>query len=125
MSEEKAIKTNDNLDKEGKLNKDSSGKLLVYELDAEFILGMAKVMSVNKKEFGGKYERGNYRDPINPVLLEESMERHMLDVKKAMQQGKSLIDETDGCNQLFKVAVNALMLWVQVKDNSENKQFLK
>ncbi len=115
--------TTDSVDSSGKLNKDSNGKWMTYEVDAEFQQGMAKVMSVNKLEFGGKYARGNFRDPINPILLVESLERHLLKVKEAMQKGESLIDETDGCNHLFKLGTNAQMLFVQIKDNSELKKY--
>ena len=89
--------------------KESEGKLMTMELDSRFTKEMAKVMTINKI----KYERGNKYKDIDPILLFESMERHLLAVKEHLQYGTSIIDD-DGCNHLAKVATNADMLFIQL-----------
>lgn len=95
--------------------KDKHKKLMTHELDAEFIKSMAEVLSINKVEWGGKYERGNHYKNINPVEILESMERHLLEVKKHFQQVKiENLKDSDNCSHIVKIAVNAMMLHIQL-----------
>ena len=97
--------------------KDSSNKLMTYEIDANFIQDMAKVMSVNKIENGGKYERLNYLKPINPILLLESIGRHYLELVAHFQEGNITdLQDPDGSGSILtKIAVNSMMLSVQLR----------
>lgn len=100
-----------------KLIKDDKGKILTMEIDAEFIKDLAHVMSINKTEWGGKYERNTWKDTAqNPVKIFEAMERHLLDVKSAMQNNKSFIDSTDGASHILKIVTNAMILHTLLKE---------
>lgn len=101
---------------EGQGYKDSTNKIMTYELDSIFIQNMAKVMSMNKKDWGGKYDRLNHYKDINPIELIESIERHLLTLKEHWQNNKieDLIDD-DNCSHLTKIATNAQMLAIQLR----------
>ncbi len=95
-------------------SKESSGKLMTNELWGQFQKNMAYAMTLSKQS--GKYPKGNWMKPINPLELLESLERHFLEVKIALQENKPelLKDNTDGCDHLVKLANNCSMLHYQL-----------
>ena len=87
--------------------KDLDGKLN-YELDWDFVQGMAEKMSVNK----GKYEPYNWQKPIDVKVLKQSLLRHVIDVLK----GNYSDDERD-FGHFESIALNAMMIYYQLKNN--------
>lgn len=101
--------------------KENNNKLLTLEVDAEFIEKMMKVMTDNKV----KYPRFNHYKDIDPILLFEAMERHLLEAKMVIQEKikkgepiTDVIDETDNNSHIVKIATNAMMFWIQVNKNN-------
>ena len=80
--------------------KESKDKMTV-ELDWGFIKEMALRMDQNKH----KYPRGNWKENIDKVELEDALMRHWF----AYQENKT--DE----NHLAAIALNAMMIWVQTQ----------
>ena len=79
-----------------------------------FKKNMAAAMTVSKSN--GKYPPLNWMKPIDPLSLLESIERHFLEVKIALQENKPdlLVDETDKQDHLVKIANNRMMLHYQL-----------
>jgi hypothetical protein len=98
---------------QSKGSKDNNGKLQTMELWGEFQIMMAEAMTVSKK---GKYPPLNWTKVINPYELLQSIERHFLEVKIAMQncQIDTLTDPTDHIDHLVKIANNCSMLQYQL-----------
>lgn len=95
----------------GKGKKESSGKL-EYELDWEFIEGMAKRMAKNK----GKYPPYNWHKPIDVSKLQQSLSRHFVEVMK----GNFSDDQEMG--HLYALAVNAMMIAYQLNGKGKELQ---
>ena len=110
-----------NTKEDGEDIKQSKGKLLAYEWDADFQLECLKVMSVNKKSWGGKYEEWSYKLNQDPIKIIAALERHLLAVKSALQNGKTLIDETDGCSHICKIASNSMILYTAINGDKHIK----
>jgi len=93
--------------------KDNSNKTQTMEVWGEFQKKMAEAMTVSKT---GKYPPLNWTRPLNPYDLLQSIERHFLEVKIAMQECDidGLIDETDYIEHLVKIANNCSMLQYQL-----------
>ncbi len=86
--------------------KEENGKL-EYELDWEFIEGMAKRMSLNK----GKYPPYNWRKGIDIEKLKNALARHFMEVMKG-----NISDEQE-MGHLYALACNAMMIVAQQKIN--------
>jgi len=94
--------------------KESQDKLMTNEVWGEFQKMMAEAMTVSKSS--GKYPPLNWRNKIDPLSLLESIERHFLEVKIALQENKLdlLTDDTDKVDHLVKIANNCMMLQFQL-----------
>ncbi len=94
--------------------KDSQNKIMTNEIWGQFQKDMAAAMTVSKSN--GKYPPLNWMKPIDPLSLLESIERHFLEVKIALQENKPdlLVDETDKQDHLVKIANNCMMLHYQL-----------
>lgn len=95
--------SNPPLGKEIEGRKESEGKLF-YELDFEFITQMAERISQNKS----KYEKWNWKKPIDVESLKQALFRHVL----AVMNGDVSEDH------LGAVAINAMMINYQQKMES-------
>ncbi len=114
---------NDIVKKQAKGGKEYSDKLMLNEIDGEFYKELGKVMSVNKVEWGGKYERQSFKLIKDPILLLEAAERHLLEVKIRLQKGLlNMNDETDNCNHIAKVSTNCMMLFHLLNKKSNEFQ---
>jgi hypothetical protein len=91
--------------------KESSGKLS-FELDWDFIEGMAKRMSKNK----GKYPPYNWKKPIDTEKLIQPLIRHFVSVMKGEYE-----DDGDPVGHLHAIALNAMMLTYQIKNNGRGE----
>lgn len=80
--------------------KESENKLF-YELDFEFITQIAERIAVNKN----KYEKWNWKKPMDVELLKQALFRHTL----AVMNG----DETE--DHISAICVNAMMINYQQK----------
>lgn len=110
--------------------KETEGKVMVGEVWAKFQWYMAEAMTKSKS----KYPPKNWMKPMeNPIELLESIERHMLQVKMAIQEDDPdlLVDSEDGVDHLVKIANNCSMLQYQLEnyyqfedDRSYNPNFL-
>lgn len=83
---------------------DTEGKVMLSELYWEFIYEMAKVMTVNKE----KYPPKNHFEEMNPELLLEKANRHMIQIWMGVEK-----DPTDGFPHSVKVATNMMMYFYQ------------
>ena len=104
--------------------KDNEAKIQTMELWGEFQVMMAEAMTVSKK---GKYPPLNWTKVINPYHLLQSIERHFLEVKQAMQSCNSdiLVDPTDHIDHLVKIANNCSMLQYQLQNHYPSSASLK
>lgn len=94
--------------------KDTEGKIRVDEVWGRFQLYMAEAMTKSKS----KYPDKNWMKPMeNPEDLISSIERHMLQVKIAIQEDRPelLTDSEDGVDHLVKIANNCFMLQYQLE----------
>lgn len=87
--------------------KESEGKL-DYELDWDFIKGMAVRMSQNK----GKYPPYNWKKPIDVDKLKQSISRHFIEVQEGNYK-----DEEQDYGHLYALACNAMMIIYQLENN--------
>ena len=92
--------SNPPFEKDFKGVKESEGKVF-YELDFEFITQMAERITQNK----GKYEKWNWKKPIDIESLKQALFRHTL----AIMNGD--VNE----DHLAAVAVNAMIINYQQK----------
>lgn len=99
--------------------KDNLNKPIVTEVDADWILEIAKAMSVNKKENGGKYDRGNHYKDIDPIDLLNSVGRHYLELVSHYQRTGNLdaIDKESNIPHLYLIGCNTMMIHIQIKKN--------
>lgn len=88
--------------------KESNDKL-IYELDWEFIQSMAERMQKNKS----KYPRDNWKKPIDVTSLKDAFTRHFMSVIQNEYE-----DEGAEYGHLVAIALNAMMIWYQLKNNS-------
>ena len=79
--------------------KDSKDKLN-YELDWEFLEGMAERMQVNKD----KYPPYNWKNPMDLEKLRQALFRHCLEIMKGNFSDEQV------CGHLFAIACNAMMI---------------
>jgi hypothetical protein len=86
--------------------KDNKDKMRV-ELDWSFIESMAQRMDANKD----KYPRDNWKNSIDITELEDALMRHWFDYKRG----------DDKENHLAAIALNAMMIEYQRKNNSLSK----
>lgn len=95
--------------------KETEGKLN-YELDWEFVQQMAERMSQNK----GKYPPYNWKKFIDKEQLKQSLFRHVIEI---MQGNYS--DDGRELGHLESVALNAMMIAYQLKQQNTNTTFDK
>lgn len=93
--------------------KESQGKLY-YELDWNFITQMAERMSTNKKP-EGKYQKWNWKHPLNPEELIQANIRHMIEILNG-----NFEDEGREFGHLEALACNAMMINYQLKELNKN-----
>ena len=84
---------------------------LTYELDWRFIEEMAKRMAKNKN----KYPKDNWKKPIEKDLLLQAIARHHTEI-----QCKEFVDDGNEYGHLIALAVDAMMLYYQLKNYKEN-----
>ena len=84
---------------------------LNYELDWRFIEAMAKRMQENK----GKYPPYNWKKPIDVEKLKQSINRHHIEVMCGNYK-----DGDEEYGHIVAYAVNAMMIWYQLKNNQNN-----
>lgn len=84
--------------------KEEIGKL-EYEIDWEFVEGIAKRMSLNK----GKYPPYNWKNSIDVDKLHSALARHFMEVMKG-----NYSDEQE-MGHLYALACNAMMICAQKK----------
>ena len=90
--------------------KDLANKLY-YELDWTFVEAMARRMDKNKLP-EGKYERYNWKKPINMDDLVQALTRHFIEIQKG-----NFEDEGEAFGHLTALAINAMMITYQLKNN--------
>jgi hypothetical protein len=89
--------------------KESNGKLF-YELDWEFIQGMAERMAQNK---GDKYSRFNWKNPIDVEELNQALIRHFMEIQKGNY------DDGQKLGHFYALACNTMMMVYQLKQFSK------
>jgi hypothetical protein len=82
-------------------------KKLIYDIDFEYIKGMAERMQLNRD----KYPVGNWQNPIDIESLKQALFRHVIEI---MQGNYS--DEQE-LGHLYAVGCNAFMIANQLKNN--------
>ena len=95
--------------------KESEGKVMVGEVWARFQWYMAEAMTKSKS----KYPPKNWMKPMeDPLELFNGLERHVLQVKIALQEQDPglLVDPDDGVDHLVKIANNCSMLQYQLEN---------
>lgn len=92
--------------------KESNGKRY-YELDWNFINQMADRMSQNKKPYG-KYDRWNWKKPIDIEGLKQATMRHLIEVIKGNYE-----DEGRPYGHLEAIADNCMMINYQLNKIEE------
>ena len=85
---------------------------LFYELDWEFVEGVAKRMSLNKS----KYPPFNWMKGIDENKLKQALVRHMVEIMK----GNDSDEQEDG--HLYALACNAMMIVYQNKMKRKSTQ---
>jgi hypothetical protein len=88
----------------------NSGKVNPIELNPEFIMGMAEVLTKSRH----KYPEFNWALPTKLSTPYQSLFRHLM----AFQSGEDF-DPEDGCHHMLKVAVNAMFLHYHSVNNPE------
>jgi hypothetical protein len=83
---------------------------LYYELDWEFVEGMAERMNLNK----GKYPRWNWMLGMDISRLNQAMIRHFVEIQK-----QNISDEQD-YGHYYALACNAMMIIHQLKKEKED-----
>ena len=87
--------------------KDKKDKL-VYDLDFDFLTGMAERMQLNRN----KYPVGNWKNKIDIEDLKQAMFRHMIEIMR-----DNFSDEQE-YGHFYAVACNSFMLLKQLKNES-------
>jgi hypothetical protein len=87
--------------------KDKKDKL-VYDLDFDFLTGMAQRMQLNRN----KYPVGNWKNKIDIEDLKQAMFRHMIEIMRG-----NYSDEQE-YGHFYAVACNSFMLLKQIKNES-------
>lgn len=104
---------------ENKLNmikptKISEGKLF-YEMDWEFIEGMAQRMKLNKQN--GKYDVFGWRDNgVDIDQMNQALIRHLMAILKGELQ-----DDDQKYSHYYALACNSMLIINQLKKNAETK----
>ncbi len=83
---------------------------LYYELDWEFVEGMAKRMQTNK----GKYPKWNWMKGIDVDKLNQAMTRHFIEIQKG-----NLSDEQK-FGHYYALACNSMMIIHQLKEEDKS-----
>lgn len=97
----------------------NTGKINPIELDPQFIMGIAEVLSKSRT----KYPEFNWALPTKLSTPYASLFRHLM----AFQSGQD-VDPEDGCHHMLKVAVNAMFIHyhnVNNKEESDDRFFKK
>lgn len=92
--------------------KDTKGKLN-YELDFEFINGMAERMAMNK----GKYELYNWKNPMDVEQIDNAITRHLFKIRNGITD-----DDGQKLGHYYALACNAMIAVYQLK-NHDKKTF--
>lgn len=96
---------------EGKPTKISEGKLF-YEIDWEFIEGMAIRMSLNKQN--GKYTKFGWRDNgVDINEMNQALIRHLIAILKGELQ-----DDSQLYSHYYALACNSMLIVNQLKKNN-------
>lgn len=85
--------------------KDEAGKLF-YEIDWDFVEGIAKRMAANK----GKYEPFNWTKKLDTNKLNQALIRHFIEIQKGNFQ-----DEGDPYGHYYAIVCNIMMTIFQLK----------
>lgn len=100
---------------ESKPTKDSTGKLF-YEIDWEFIEGMAKRMELNKQN--GKYDRFGWRDKgVDVTEMNQALIRHLIAILKGELQ-----DDEQAYSHYYALACNSMLIINTLKKQNNNNQ---
>jgi len=90
--------------------KEISGKVDYSELYWEFITGLARRMEANK----GKYEKHNYRKPLDQEQLLQAALRHLIKVMEPQPDDPETAEE-----HILSIACNMMMQYYQLKNYSQ------
>lgn len=82
---------------------------LVYELDWEFVEGMAERMAMNK----GKYPPFNWKEGIDIEKLNQALTRHFMEVQKGNYSDEQKL------GHYYALATNAMMIIYQLKNGQK------
>jgi hypothetical protein len=103
--------------------KDYINKVIFTEIDPEYSTMMAIRMTENKSKYG----LFNWKNEIDPLLIIDALERHIVDIKSFLISGKPLLTEEPITDHLASVGCNAMILNYQLKNNErinrESKEF--
>ena len=96
--------------KSEKPTKDSVGKLY-YELDWEFVEGLAVRMQMNKSN--GKYERFGWKDKgVNIEEMNMALVRHLISIMKGETN-----DDGQKYGHYYALAANSMLIINSLKNN--------
>ncbi len=90
--------------------KESEGKIDYSEIYWEFISAMSKRMDVNKS----KYEKHNYRKPLDKDQLLQAALRHLIKVIEPQDHDSETAEE-----HVASIACNMMMYYYQIKNHAE------
>jgi hypothetical protein len=94
------------------MKKETEGKVSLLEIHPDFIFLLGERLTANK----GKYPPFNYLTPVNTSLLIDACERHLLKVKgQVVYNQESSNDPETTEDHLAAIALNAMMIWYQLK----------
>ena len=85
---------------------------LIYDIDFDYIKGMAERMQLNR----GKYPVGNWTKPIDIESLKQALFRHTIEI----MQGNYSDEQKYG--HLYAIGCNAFMIINQLKNETNNKR---
>lgn len=95
-----------------KPTKDSKGKLY-YELDWEFVEGLAKRMEMNKQN--GKYSRFGWREKgVDIDEMNQAITRHQIEIMKG-----NVDDDGQKYGHYYALAANSMLIINTLKKNLE------
>jgi hypothetical protein len=83
-----------------------SEKKLVYDIDFDYVKGMAERMQLNRS----KYEVGNWKKEIDVENLKQALFRHVIEI-----MNNRYSDEQD-FGHLYAIGCNAFMILEQLKN---------
>lgn len=88
-------------------------KLSFVEIDPQFIACMAERLNVNKN----KYPVGNWKQPIDILLLIDSIDRHLTDLKLLLDGRDPILNKSETPkNHLAAIAVNCQFINWQLNE---------